>query len=198
MEGEARCEELESELQKRNSAYEVLEAKFRALESEKLDIEEKLKTLQRENGLLKEHISGGRDEKGGCRRHKGSEKIVDLTEDNLGEDSKVADLMIENKVLEIEKEKFESEVKLWKDKFKDLELWVSHLDDSSTSKGGERLLAGRTKVGLEVPSLKSCGDGLDVGAGSDHVKNKEKALDSVQIGNVCCKATDNQKAAGTK
>lgn len=198
MEGEARCEELESELQKRNSAYEVLEAKFRALEAEKLDVEEKLKTLRRENGLLKERISGGSDEKGGCGRDKGSEKIVDLTEDNLGEDSKVVDLMIENKVLEFEKQKAESEVKLWKDKFKDLELCVLHLDDSSTTKGGERLLAGRARVGLKVRSLKSCGDGLDVGAGSDHVKNKDKVVDSVQINNVCCTATDNQKAAGTK
>lgn len=197
MKGEASCGELELEIQKRNSDYEALEAKFRAMEAEKLDIEKKLKALERENDLLKDRISGVKDEKEGCSRDKGMEKIVDLTEDNLDED-KVVELMIENRVLVCEKEKAESEVNVWKEKFKDLELWVSHLDESSISKGGEWLLAGGTKVGLGVRNLKSCENGLHVGAGSDFVENKDKVVDLVQIGDIGCKTIDNLQAAGTK
>ncbi|KAF3432874.1 hypothetical protein FNV43_RR23976 [Rhamnella rubrinervis] len=192
MKSEASCVELELEIQKRNSDYEALEAKFRALEAEKLDVEEKLKALKRENDQLKSRIGDVKDEKEGCRRDKDMEKIVDLTEDSLDED-KVTELMIENKVLECEKEKAESEVNVWKEKFKDLELWVSHLDESSTSKGAEWLLAGRTKVGLRVRNLKSNEDGLHVGGGSDYVKNKDGVIDLVHIG---CKTIDNLQAAG--
>ena len=55
---EARCVELELDIQKKKSEYEVLEDKFRSLEVDKLAIEEELKVLKRKNDETKEVEQG--------------------------------------------------------------------------------------------------------------------------------------------
>ena len=158
--------------------YEVLEAKLRAVEAEKLATEEQLQALKRENNELKERIHGGKDRKNkeGCGGAKTVEGVVDLTNDDLFED-RVTQLMIENRVLEVEKQKAERDVKAWEDKFKELESWVLHLQKSSVSTGDQWPLAG-----------KSMG-------------RKEKVVDLVDVGLICHspgKGVGDLKAAGIK
>lgn len=114
--------DLESEIQNRKTEYEALEAKYRALEAEKLGIEQQLEDLRRENVELKERQLGSENKEGfgGAKR---TERVVDLSEEDLDED-KFIQLMIENKVLECEKEKAERDVKAWESKFRELEAWL--------------------------------------------------------------------------
>ncbi|KAK7385033.1 hypothetical protein VNO78_30740 [Psophocarpus tetragonolobus] len=108
-----RCSELESELQKKKEHCEELEAKVMALEGERSEFEDKLKVLS--EGLeRKKEVSGGK---------RGEVKaIVDLTKDN-----EAVQLMIENKVLQYEKIRAESEVEVWQDKYQKLELLALQL-----------------------------------------------------------------------
>lgn len=157
--------------------YEVLEAKLRAAEAERLATEEQLQALKRENSELKERIHGGKDRKNkeGCGGAKTIEGVVDLTNDDLFED-RVTRLMIENRVLEAEKQKAERDVKAWEDKFKELESWVLHLQKSSVSTGDQWPLAG-----------KSMG-------------RKEEVVDLVVVGSICHssgKGIGDLKAAGS-
>lgn len=158
MGSEARCMELELGLQKKTSEYEALEAKFRALEAEKLATQEKLEVLKRENDQLKERIKCETKEDGG--RANRVESIIDLTEDDWEED-RVSQLMIENSVLECEKRKAERDVKAWENKFKELEPLILHSQKSLVSRGDELPTAGKTM---------------------GHMK---KAVDLVDIGSVC-------------
>ncbi|CAB4271554.1 unnamed protein product [Prunus armeniaca] len=152
---EERCVELESEIVRRKSEYEALEAKFRALEVEKLAMEEVIKALKRESDGIKEQDNSGGDEKnkflGG---EKGTERIVDLTEDKWEED-KVFQLMIENKVLECEKKQAENEVEAWKEKFRELELGILKLDNNLVLKGGKVPLAERIRLEDGSPNVDS-------------------------------------------
>ncbi|KAK2654082.1 hypothetical protein Ddye_013938 [Dipteronia dyeriana] len=109
-----RCVELEAEILKKNSEYEALEVRFRALEVEKIAIEDELKTFKREK----------------------EEGIVDLTTEDADkeeeEDETVAQLMIENSVLECEKRKAENEVEFLKRKLKDFESKFEETPDYHT------------------------------------------------------------------
>lgn len=96
---EVRCEELGFELQKKKEHCEELGAKVMALEGEKFEFEDKVKVLSKGLERLIE-VSGGE-----------IKPIVDLAEDN-------------DKVLQCEKIRAESEVEVWKDKYKKLESWA--------------------------------------------------------------------------
>ncbi|KAH7538161.1 uncharacterized protein LOC107414615 [Ziziphus jujuba] len=188
--GEMTSMELELEIQKRKSEYESLEAKFRELEFQKLNIEEKLKALKRENDELQGQVNCGKDEKGDCTREKGMENVVDLTEDDNLDEDKVFQLMIENNVLECEKKKAEREVKFWQEKFKELELRISHLNDRSISKGNEQPLAERREVGL------SSENELQAGADLGYMLSKDEGADLVRFGEIGGKRNDNLQPAG--
>ncbi|KAF4380464.1 hypothetical protein F8388_024757 [Cannabis sativa] len=126
---EIRCVELELEVKQKINEYEALEAKFRALEAEKVATQEKLEALKREFDVMKEHNCCGKGEtKEVCGRAKRIEKIVDLTNDDWEEEEedKMALLMIENRVLECEKKKAERDVKAWEKKFEELQAWILH------------------------------------------------------------------------
>ncbi|XP_065868603.1 uncharacterized protein [Euphorbia lathyris] len=113
---EARVIELELEIEKRKKEYEDLEAKFRELEAQNKSIEVELKTFRTGNNEIKRHPNSV----------EGKNK-VDLTGE--GDRENVIDqLMAVNRVLECEKREAESEVVVWKDKFKELELWLSQID----------------------------------------------------------------------
>ncbi|KAK3219446.1 hypothetical protein Dsin_013416 [Dipteronia sinensis] len=109
-----RCVELEAEIAKKKSDHEALEARFRALEVEKVAIEDELKTFKREK----------------------EEGIVDLTTEDADkeeeEEETVAQLMIENSVLECEKRKAENEVEFLKRKLKDFESKFEETPDYHT------------------------------------------------------------------
>ena len=83
---------MEAELAKKKSEHEALKVRFRALEVEKVAIEDELKAFKREK----------------------EEGIVDLTTEDTDkeeeEEETVAQLMIENSVLECEKRKAENEI----------------------------------------------------------------------------------------
>ncbi|CAK7324103.1 unnamed protein product [Dovyalis caffra] len=113
--------ELELEIEKRKSEYQELEAKFKELGEAKNGLENEVKGLRAKNGKVKE-----------------ANGVVHLTVQE--EEDQVMQLMIENKVLECEKKTAEREVEVWKQKYKELELYVSKLDDCVVSKGGEREL----------------------------------------------------------
>lgn len=193
---EARCVELELDIQKKKSEYEVLEDKFRALEADKLAIEEELKVLKRENDETKEHVDGVEGEmKDSSRRERDVEKIVDLTEENEEED-KVVQLLIENKVLECEKKKAESEVKVWKQRFKELESQVLQLDENSFVRYAEQPLMGGTKIEGIRPR-----DGSHDETDLDYMQNNANVESLVDVGSTFChspgKGTVDLQAAGT-
>ena len=194
---EARCVELELDIQKKKSEYEVLEDKFRALEVDKLAIEEELKVLKRKNDETKEHVDGVEGEtKDSSRRERDVEKIVDLTEENEEED-KVVQLLIENKVLECEKKKAESEVKVWKQRFKELESQVLRLDENSFVRYAEQPLMGGTKIEGIRPR-----DGSHDETDLDYMQNNANVESLVDVGSTFChspsKGTVDLQAAGTK
>ncbi|RXI09623.1 hypothetical protein DVH24_025094 [Malus domestica] len=152
---------------KRESEYEALEAKFRALEREKIAVEEEIKALKRE--------SGGDEKKKICGGENG-EGIGDLSEEN-GEEDEVFQLLVEIMVLECEKKKAESDVEAWKQKFKDLELMMLKLDKNSVLKGGELPLAGRMKMaGIGSPIV----DSLE-GSGTVQLNNRIKLPDDCKL-----------------
>ncbi|BFG23466.1 hypothetical protein CerSpe_097400 [Prunus speciosa] len=196
---EERCVELELEIVRRKSEYEALEAKFRALEVEKLAMEEVIKALKRESDGIKEQDNSDGDEKnkffGG---EKGTKRIVDLTEDKREED-KVFQLMIENKVLESEKKKAENEVEAWKEKFRELESGILKLDNNLVLKGGEVPLAERIRLEDGSPNVNSLEDsrttqpnkrikledGLLVERDLECSRDKDIVVDLVYVGSTC-------------
>ncbi|KAK4839433.1 hypothetical protein QYF36_021901 [Acer negundo] len=107
-----RCSEMEAEIAKKKSEHEALEVRFRALEVEKAVIEDELKAFKREK----------------------EEGIVDLTTEDADkeEEETVAQLMIENSVLDCEKRKAENEVEFLKRKLKDLESKFEETPDYHT------------------------------------------------------------------
>ncbi|KAF5451111.1 hypothetical protein F2P56_031406 [Juglans regia] len=122
---EGRCVELELDILKKKSENEALEAKLRALEIDRLAIEDRLKVLKRENDELKKCVCGFEGESKVSSRR---ERIVDLTAENEDEDN-LFQVLIENKVLDCEKKRAESEVQVWKEKFKCLQATGTSLND---------------------------------------------------------------------
>ncbi|PRQ60338.1 hypothetical protein RchiOBHm_Chr1g0380081 [Rosa chinensis] len=173
---EERCEELELEIVKRKSEYEDLEIKFRALEGEKLAMEEEIRALKRGSDEIRKQANGGGD---------GTEIIVDFNEDSLEGDG-VFQLMLENKVLECEKKTAESEVEAWKQKFKELKTWVLKLDKDLVLKGGEfpwnltgdSVEASRRTQPNERIELE---DGLNVGVGMESSRSKDIAVNVIDL-----------------
>ncbi|CAL0319487.1 unnamed protein product [Lupinus luteus] len=110
---EAQCAELEFELQKKNEHCEALTAKLVVVEVEKFAVEDELKVLRvsSEGFKAKNEVANEKERE--------VERIVDLTDD-----SEVAQLMTENTVLECEKKKAETEVEIWKQRYKNLESWA--------------------------------------------------------------------------
>ncbi|CAJ1974357.1 unnamed protein product [Sphenostylis stenocarpa] len=111
---EMRCAELEFKLQKKDEQCEALEAKLCALEGE-------VEVLRVSSECLKE-------KKVAIVKKGEVDTAIDLTDDN-----EVEQLMIENSVLECEKKTAESEVQVWKDKYRKLESWASQLKLESGS-----------------------------------------------------------------
>ncbi|OIV96790.1 hypothetical protein TanjilG_18250 [Lupinus angustifolius] len=110
---EVRCAELEFELQKKNDHCEALMAKLVVMEVEKFAVEDELKVLRvSSEGLTAKKEVANEKEREVVR-------IIDLTDD-----SEVAQLMTENTVLECEKKKAESEVEIWRKRYKNLESWA--------------------------------------------------------------------------
>ncbi|CAJ1972356.1 unnamed protein product [Sphenostylis stenocarpa] len=110
---EVSCVELEIEFLKKKEHCDELVAKVMALEGEKFEFEDKLKFLSEELERLKE-VSCGKA---------GEIKVIA----NLTEDNEPVQLLIENKVLQCEKIRAESEVEVWKDKYQKLESWAFQL-----------------------------------------------------------------------
>ncbi|XP_020210307.1 uncharacterized protein LOC109795268 [Cajanus cajan] len=120
---EVRYAELEVELIKKKEQCEELEAKVMVLEGEKFEFEDKLKVLS--EGLKRQkEVSGGKEGE--------IKAVVDLTEDN-----EAVQLMIENRVLNCEKMRAESEVEVWRDKYKKLESWALQLGMRNEENGKE-------------------------------------------------------------
>nr|KYP72123.1 hypothetical protein KK1_004706 [Cajanus cajan] len=93
------------------------------LEGEKFEFEDKLKVLS--EGLKRQkEVSGGKEGE--------IKAVVDLTEDN-----EAVQLMIENRVLNCEKMRAESEVEVWRDKYKKLESWALQLGMRNEENGKE-------------------------------------------------------------
>lgn len=116
---EKRIVELEWEIQKKSIEYHELEAKLKELGEEK-------------NGLANE-VNGLRVKIGEVKEVDG---VVDLTAEE--EEDKMVQLMIENKVLEYEKKSAAREVEVWKEKYKELELYALKLNGGVVLKGGKR------------------------------------------------------------
>lgn len=152
---EERIARLELENQKWKSDYEALEDKFKALESEKQAVEREVGVLKQNNSEIKEQISGFECNKG-CKSGKtndaGVKKFVDLVEEHEEED-KFVQLMIENRILECEKNKAERDLKVLRQSLQELESRVLQMEANSKSvaQAGHRLFSG-SKMGVELPN----------------------------------------------
>jgi hypothetical protein len=191
---EAKCVELELDIQKKKSEYEVLETKFRALEVGNLALEDELKALKKENDELKKLVSGLEDERkvsSGSKRD--MDNIVDLKDENWEED-KLVQLLIEISVLECEKKTAESEVEVWKEKFKEMESLVLVLNENSVLRCVEWPLIGGSKTGFGLQKV------------THDVRVKKEAVDAIEalvkVGSTIChspgKGIGDLQAAGTK
>jgi hypothetical protein len=201
---EGRCVELEVDIQRKKMEYEVLKTKLKALEVDKLAIEDGLKVLKRENAELKKRVSNVEGErKVSSGRERYMDRIVDLTEEN-GQEDRIVQLLIENKVLQCEKKRAESEVGVWKEMFRDLELRVLVLNENSTKTGWGL----RNVISHEVSEKKEAiegirtRDGLRDGTSFGYVQNKAKIETLVDVGSTIChspgKGIGDLQAAGTK
>lgn len=124
---EEKFTDLELEMVVKKSEYELLDNKFKSLEVEKIALEDEVKALKVKNTKLEERIA--RVENGsrtGSAREPAEEGVVDLTLDD--ENDKMVQLVIENKVLECEKKRAEEEVRVWKEKIRELESRVICLE----------------------------------------------------------------------
>lgn len=133
---EERITELKSELESKISELGFLQGKVNDSAAKKLVIQDEAKSLGEKRKVLEEKsttvsISG----------------VVDLTEDT--EENRVLELMIENKVLECEKKKAESDVQVWKLKCKELECRKMELEKRLISGGGDCVLTGTIEVGCK-------------------------------------------------
>ncbi|XP_028107674.1 uncharacterized protein LOC114306602 isoform X2 [Camellia sinensis] len=179
---EERCVLLELLIEKKKSEFELLEGKLGALEVERAGIEDEVKLLKRRNVELEKQITQIENENK-ADIGKGTGKVVDLTEEKDEED-KVIQLMIENKVLECEKKRAESEVEVWKLKYKKLEWRVSALEkDILDFKGGQSPLAGMMKSRSEMHKKQTSKegelkDGLDVANSSEHLEAETAIVDN--------------------
>lgn len=179
---EERCVLLELLIEKKKSEFELLEGKLGALEVERVGIEDEVKLLKRRNVELEKQITKIENENK-ADIGKGTGKVVDLTEEKDEED-KVIQLMIENKVLECEKKRAESEVEVWKLKYKKLEWRVSALEkDILDFKGGRSPLAGMMKSRSEMHKKQTSKegelkDGLDVANSSEHLDAETTIVDN--------------------
>ncbi|THG09781.1 uncharacterized protein LOC114305201 [Camellia sinensis] len=179
---EERCVLLELLIEKKKSEFELLEGKLGALEVERVGIEDEVKLLKRRNVELEKQITQIENENK-ADIGKGTGKVVDLTEEKDEED-KVIQLMIENKVLECEKKRAESEVEVWKLKYKKLEWRVSALEKGILDfKGGRSPLAGMMKSRSEMHKKQTSKegelkDGLDVANSSEHLEAETAIVDN--------------------
>jgi len=174
---EARCVELELDIQKKKSEYEALETKVRVLTDE-----------------LKKLVSGLEGErKVSSRSERDMDRIVDLIEENWEED-KIVQLLIEIRVLECEKERAESEVEVWKEKFKELESLVLVLNENSVLRCVEWPLICGKKRGFGLQNV------------THDVRVKKEAVEAIEtlvkVGSTIChspgKGIGDLQAAGTK
>ncbi|XP_059667189.1 uncharacterized protein LOC132312724 [Cornus florida] len=170
-----RCCELELKLQNRNNEFELLEAKFRALEAENIATVDELWVLKKRNLELRDQITRvENDSKVSSERNGAMGKIVDLTEEN--DEEKVVQLMIENKVLDCEKKRAESETEVWKVKGKELESRVLELEKEisvlrNVGLGSPEVFVKKTSEESEVK------DGISFRTSLGHLQVEEKVVD---------------------
>lgn len=177
-----KCVELELEIQKKNSEFELLEGKFGALAVEKIAIDEELGVLKKKYDELKKKMTCAENgNKVVTTGENGREREVDVT-DEKDEGEKVFNLVIENKVLDCEKKKAESEVEFWKAKFKVLEARELEFE----GRDGEHLLAGKlnrepilSEMGMEVMSkVSGLKNQSSIANRSAHLQAPKKVADS--------------------
>ncbi|KAJ9164267.1 hypothetical protein P3X46_023867 [Hevea brasiliensis] len=184
---EERIVELELELEKRKNEFEVLEAKFKVLDAQKCAVEDELMAFRtRNNEAGESRISFDDENKASHRGENKEDVVVDLTGEE-GEEDIVEQLVLENHVLECEKKNAESEVEIWREKFKALELWVSQVDGSAVLSGGKRLSNDVLK-GENRP---------DVSISVDQLQINENMVDVGPTCGTLLKITDELPAAGT-
>ncbi|KAF2315509.1 hypothetical protein GH714_039966 [Hevea brasiliensis] len=184
---EERIVELELELEKRKNEFEVLEAKFKVLDAQKCAVEDELMAFRtRNNEAGESRISFDDENKASHRGENKGDVVVDLTGEE-GEEDIVEQLVLENHVLECEKKNAESEVEIWREKFKALELWVSQVDGSAVLSGGKRLSNDVLK-GENRP---------DVSISVDQLQINENMVDVGPTCGTLLKITDELPAAGT-
>ncbi|KAM7504846.1 hypothetical protein LguiB_003750 [Lonicera macranthoides] len=186
---EEKCVVLELEVLKKNDEFESLQGRFGALAGEKLAIEENLGLLKKKNDELEERITRiETSSKVGNEGAKGIGRVVDLT-DEIDEEDKVFQLMIENEVLECEKKNAESQVELWKARFKESESRVLELEEKFLSRSKERNSPDKLKEGSELPELamkemneaSGLEDGLDIATRSTHIQVEHEMVESDKI-----------------
>lgn len=125
---ENRCMKLEMELQNKVREYEALAAKFHLFEIQKVATEDELEISKRRIHELEEQ----RKRQGKIQGTSDLSENIEETK-NSNDEEKVMMLMIENKVLELEKMRAENEVRVWKNKFGELESRVLLLEKENSS-----------------------------------------------------------------
>ncbi|GAA0183028.1 hypothetical protein LIER_42329 [Lithospermum erythrorhizon] len=198
---------LQLEFQKKSVDIELLEVKLFELEFEKVKVEDQCRLLRERNEELEEELKKiGNDKIVGSNGEKEKGHIVDLFGD---EEDEVLQLMIENKVLECEKRKAESEVEEWKVKFMKLQSRVDELKKAFASEGQKYMSGGVKEIDQrlnEMMETNENGNGIQGVFSSsnlqvENLERKDEGRASVGAGNCCSvimdKATKDVEEAGT-
>lgn len=122
-----KCAHQELDIGKKDSVIECLGRKVAFVELEKLQLADEAGKLKQRNGVLERIIQDSKEE---------HEK-----------------LMIENKVLDCEKKKAESDLEVWKMKCKELEVQVTELEKSLSIGTAKADIVSGLNVAGELPSV---------------------------------------------
>lgn len=156
---------LELEIEGKKKEVELLQHKLVALEGEKIAVENEIQLLKRESKELEAQETRTKNVTNNVfgERLKTMGGVVDLTEE-IGEDE-VLQLMTENKVLECEKRKAETDIEVWKENCKEMQSLITELEKKLVSKDGNTAVSNKKEInghsGLQNASLGSARlDGL--------------------------------------
>nr|GMC68425.1 Chromosome partition protein like [Ipomoea batatas] len=162
-----RCADLELEIEGKKNEVELLQHKLVALEGEKIAVENELQLLKRNSKEIEAQETHTKNVTNSVMGEglKPMGGVVDLTEEEIEGEDEVFRLMTENKVLECEKRKAESDIEVWKGKCKEMQLLITELEKKLVSKDGNTAVHNKEEMNehrfLQNASLASATlDGL--------------------------------------
>ncbi|XP_019177775.1 PREDICTED: uncharacterized protein LOC109172984 [Ipomoea nil] len=162
-----RCAALELEIEGKKNEVELLQHKLVALEGEKIAVENELQLLKRNSKEIEAQETHTKNVTNSVMGEglKPMGGVIDLTEEEIEGEDEVLRLMTENKVLECEKRKAETDIEVWKGKCEEMQLLITELEKKLVSEDGNTAVHNKEEMNehrcLQNASLASATlDGL--------------------------------------